>query len=261
MTSNPCFTASAMPRSVAVSPAASPSKASQSRLVSRPSSLQLLFGERGAHARDDRLEPGLAQRDDVGVAFDDAGTILAGDRRARLVEPVDHPPLVEELRLGRVDVLRLQRVVVEQLARLEPEHAALPIGQAERAGDGRSSRPTLPHQSRGPELVGREALRDRLAGERLAAERVPETKFAAHLLAEAATLEVVAHERCRLPSPRASARRTRQPARAASEAARGRAGQPPRPASSPRTRPGRGIVRRATRSSRRSRAPRSPERT
>ena len=52
-----------------------------------PELAQLLLGERGAHARNDRLEPGLPQRDHVGVPLDDAGTVLAGDRRAALSSP------------------------------------------------------------------------------------------------------------------------------------------------------------------------------
>ena len=54
---------------------------------------QLRFGERRPHARDDRLEAGLAQRDHVGVPLDDARAILLRDRLARLVEAVDDSPL------------------------------------------------------------------------------------------------------------------------------------------------------------------------
>ena len=92
---------------------------------------QLLLGERGAHARDDRLEPRLPERDHVGVSLDDARAILFRDRGARLVEAVDDGALVEELRLLRVHVLAGQRVVVVELARLEAEHAAARVGERE----------------------------------------------------------------------------------------------------------------------------------
>ena len=71
------------------------------------------------------------QRDHVGVPLDDARAILPGDRRASLVEAVDDRALAEELRLGRVHVLRLERIVVVQPPRLEAEHAPACIGERE----------------------------------------------------------------------------------------------------------------------------------
>ena len=130
-TSNPCAAASSIPRSVAASPAASPSKQSHA-LVRQPRELlQLPLGERRAHRRDDRLEPGLAQREHVGVALDDDRALLLRDRGARAVEPVEQVALAEELALGRVDVLRAQRVVLAQLARLEAAHPPARVGQRE----------------------------------------------------------------------------------------------------------------------------------
>src|SRR6476646_11886818 len=108
-----------MPRSVAVE--------GQPEPLREPAELlQLLLGEGGAHARDDGLEPRLAKRDHVGVALDDTRAILPCDRGARLVEAVHDPTLVEELRLGCVDVLGLEWIVVMELTSLKAEHPALP---------------------------------------------------------------------------------------------------------------------------------------
>ena len=99
----------------------------------QPSELaQLRLGQRRPHARNDRLEACLAQRDHVGVPLDDAGAILLRDRFPRLVEPVDDSPLRKELRFGRVDVLAAQRVVVVQAPGLEPDHAAACVGEREK---------------------------------------------------------------------------------------------------------------------------------
>ena len=93
--------------------------------------LQLPLGERGAHRGDDRLEPGLVQREHVGVALDHDRALLLRDRRPRAVEAVEQVALAEELALGRVDVLGAQRVVLAQLPRLEPAHAPARVGQRE----------------------------------------------------------------------------------------------------------------------------------
>ena len=115
--------------------------------------LQLLLGERRAHAGDDRLEPGLAQREHVGVALDDAGAILLRDRGARTVEPVDDPALVEQLGLARVHVLRRERVVLVQAARLEPEHPAAGVGEREEQAPLEVVVPALPRQPGGAQLL------------------------------------------------------------------------------------------------------------
>ena len=93
--------------------------------------LQLPLGERRPHRRDDRLEPGLAQREHVGVALDDDRALLLRDRGPRAVEAVEQVALAEELALGRVDVLRAQRVVLAQPPRLEAAHAAARVGERE----------------------------------------------------------------------------------------------------------------------------------
>ena len=120
-----------MPRSVASSPAASESKQRKSALRQAHELLQLLLGQRGSHRRDDRLEPGLPQRDHVGVPLDDERAILLRDRGAREMQPVEDRGLVEQLALGRVHVLAAQRIVLAQLARLEADDAPARIGERE----------------------------------------------------------------------------------------------------------------------------------
>ena len=162
---------------------------------------ELLLGERGAHRRDDRLEARLPQRDHVGVALDDARAVAARDRGARLVEAVEQRALVEELRLGRVDVLRAQRVVLVQPPRLEADDAAARVGEREDEPALEVVAAALARQAGGAQLVGGEPLLRRLARERVAAEREAEPELAADLLAEAAPGEVVARERAGLRVP------------------------------------------------------------
>ena len=181
-TSKPCFAASSIPRNVAVSPAASPSNASQSRFVSRPSSLSCCSVSAVPMRGDDRLEPRLPERDHVGVALDDARAVLAGDRRTRLVEPVHDRPFVEELRLGRVDVFRGERIVVVQLARLEAEHAPLAVGKREQEPALEIVVPALPRQSRRAQLLAGEALLESFPRQRGPAERETEAELTADLL-------------------------------------------------------------------------------
>ena len=75
-------------------------------------------------------DPGLVQREHVGVALDEDRA--AGLRRggARAVDPVQHAALVVELVRGRVDVLRLALGLVHR-PRAEPEHAAARVGGRE----------------------------------------------------------------------------------------------------------------------------------
>ena len=166
-----------------------------------PELAQLLLGERRAHARDDRLEPGLAERDHVGVSLDDARAVLLRDRGPRLVEAVDDGALVEELRLLRVHVLAAQRIVVVELARLEADHAAACVGEREHEPTLEVVLAARPHQPGGEQLVPGEPLRERLAGERVAAERQAEPELARDRLREVAALQVVASERADLRLP------------------------------------------------------------
>ena len=92
---------------------------------------ELPIGQRSSHRRDDRLEPGLAQRDDVCVALHHGCEVLLADRGLGEVKPVQDGALVEEVALGRVDVLAPQRVVLAQLAGLEAHHAAARVGERE----------------------------------------------------------------------------------------------------------------------------------
>src|SRR5262249_17236337 len=80
---------------------------------------------------DDGLEARLAKSDHVDVALDHDGTLLLRDRGASEVQSVEQRALAEELALGRVDVLPAQRVVVAQLACLEPDDAAAGVGEWE----------------------------------------------------------------------------------------------------------------------------------
>ena len=198
--------------------------------------LELALGQRGAHRRDDRLEPRLAEREHVGVALDDDRPLLLRDRRPRAVEPVEQVALAEELALGRVDVLRAQRVVLAQLARLEAAHPAARVGEREEQPPREVVVAAPVDEPGGGELRRGEALLARLARQGRAAGREPEPVLAADLFAEPAALEVRARRPARLASPRGSARRSSSPARAAPAAAR--AGCAPRraPARTPRTR-------------------------
>src|SRR5262249_8718686 len=147
---------------------------------------------------DDRLEPRLPEREHVGVALDDHGALLLGDRGARAVEAVEQVALAEELALGRVDVLRAQRVVLAELPGLEPAYAPARVREREQqpavevvvaAPVDEAGRTQLP--------VG-EALLPRLARQGRPTRREPEPVLAADVLAEAAAREVLT----RLLAPR-----------------------------------------------------------
>ena len=101
---------------------------------------EMMLGQSGAHRGDDRLEPRLPQCDHVGVALDHDGAVLLRDRRPGEMEPVEDIALLEQLALGRVDVLALERVVVVELPRLEADHPARarpPAGTSAAAGSSR----------------------------------------------------------------------------------------------------------------------------
>src|SRR5207247_32510 len=108
---------------------------------------------------------------------------------------------VEELRLGRVDVLRPERIVLVQPARLEAEHASARVGQRKEEPALEIVVATLPRQTGRAQLLEREPLLERLPGQRVAAEREAEPELAAALLAQAAAGEVVARRRARLRVP------------------------------------------------------------
>ena len=129
------------------------------QLVREPPELpELLLGERRAHAGDDRLESGLPEGDHVGVPLDDDRAVVARDPGARLVEPVDDGALREELRLGRVHVLGLQRIVLVQPARLEAEDGPVRVREREHEPLLEVVVAVLAREPGRADLLGREAL-------------------------------------------------------------------------------------------------------
>ena len=139
--------------------------------------------------------------EDVGVPLHHDGSVLLGDRRPRPVEPVDDRPLAEELALGRVDVLRRNRVVVVQPARAEADDPSTRVGEREDEPAREVVVPASVHEPGGDELLLGVALRVGLRGEDGAARREPEPELAADLLAEPALGEVRAHRRARVGLP------------------------------------------------------------
>ena len=136
---------------------------------------QLVLGERRAHRRDDRLDPGLAERDHVGVPLDDDRAVLLRDRRPGEMEPVEDVPLLEHVALGRVDVLAAQRVVVAKLPRLEADDPPARVGEREHETEREVVVAALVREARRPDLVGREAALPRLRDEpRATREAEPE---------------------------------------------------------------------------------------
>ena len=89
----------------------------------------LLDGQRRAHARHRVAQPRLVQRDHVGVALAQHDRPRLGRRRPRQVRGVDQPPLVKQVVLARVEVLR--RPVRAQGARAEAQHPPPRVGQRE----------------------------------------------------------------------------------------------------------------------------------
>ena len=127
-----------------------------------PQLLELLLGERRTHRRDHRLDAGLPQGEHVRVPLDDDRAPVLGDRVAPGVQPVQERALAEELALGRVDVLRLQRVVVAQAACLEADDATACIGQREEQPPREVVAAAAPGEPGGRKLLLVEALRSRL---------------------------------------------------------------------------------------------------
>ena len=145
-----------------------------------------------AHRGDNRCEAGLAQREHVGVPLDDDPAVLARDRLPRGVEPVEEVTLPEQLALRRVDVLRLQRVVVVQLPRLEPPHAAARVGEREDDTPVEVVVAAAVGEPDRPQLVLRVALLQRSGREPRPTRRIAEPELAADLLAELTGGEVLA---------------------------------------------------------------------
>ncbi len=136
----PAATASSIPRSVASCPAASASKQRKSRFVSRASSRSC----RSVSAVPIEATTGWkpACRSASTSVFPSTTTARSSFAIACRpgVEPVEEVALLEEVALRRVDVLRLQAVVVVQLARLEAADARRARRRAERGAGAGSSR-------------------------------------------------------------------------------------------------------------------------
>ena len=86
-------------------PAESASSASTTSSTIPESAATCSVGDRRAHHPDRLLDPGLVQGEHVGVALDHHRPAGLGDRRLGRSMPVEHPALVEEVGLRRVDVL------------------------------------------------------------------------------------------------------------------------------------------------------------
>ena len=260
-TLKPCASARSIPRSVASCPAASASKQRKSRRVSRASSFSCALRERRPHRRDDGQEPRLPQREHVGVPLDDDRAILLRDRLAAGVEPVEQIALAEEVALRRVDVLRLERIVVVQLACLEAADAAACVGEREDEPPLEVVVAAPVGETRAEQLVLRVSLLHRAAHElsrRPARSRAGTSgRRLRRARATRGTRARTHPARC----PTARARRTPSRVRARSAADPSAAARAPPPARSPRTRSRRRSGARETRSRRRSRAAPASRRT
>ena len=87
------------------------------------------LGEGGALSRDDVLKSGLVNHDRVDLAFADDGLTGLGDGALGFVETEEHLALVEDGRLGRIQVLCLRRFF--ERASAEGDHLAIVIADRE----------------------------------------------------------------------------------------------------------------------------------
>jgi hypothetical protein len=156
--------------------------------------VELAVGQRGAHRADRLGDPRLPQRDHIGVALDQHQPPRPRRGRTREVGAVDERALVEQLRLGRVEVLGL--VARRQRPRAEAEHVPLDVGEREHdpPAEAVDQARSLPPPHREP---GGEQLRLGVAGApRRGHDAVPrarreaDTELAQHVLLEAALGQV-----------------------------------------------------------------------
>ena len=155
----------------------------------------LLVGDRRAHHPDRLLDPGLVQGQHVRVALDHDRPARLGDRRLGQVDAVEHLALVEEVGLGRVDVLR--PLVGAHRPAAEAERAAAAV--ADREHDPRAEAvvlapaPPLLDQPDPAQLVDLEpgplAAQQHLVP---GARRVADREGAQHLLASPRSRQVLA---------------------------------------------------------------------
>src|SRR5262249_32743392 len=122
-------------------------------------------------------------------------------RGAGEVEPVQQVALAEEIALGRVDVLRAQRVVFVELPRLEATHPPARVGEREHQPAREVVVAAAVDQAGADELAAREALAGRRPGGSRPARREAEPELTAYLLPQAAAGQVVARERAALGLP------------------------------------------------------------
>ena len=118
----------------------------------------------------------------------------------REVQAVEHVPLLEELALGRVDVLPSQRIVVAKLARLEADDPPSRIVEREHQPEREVVVAAGVRETCGLHLLDGEASLPRFRDEPRPA-RETETERARALLAEPAAREVLPHRCTRLRLP------------------------------------------------------------
>src|SRR5215218_10437933 len=157
-----------------------------------PELLQLLLRERGSHRGDDGAPATLMESEHVGIALHDDCLVLLGDRCARPVEPVDDSALAEKLALGRVHILRLDRVVVVEAPRAEAKHPAARVREREDEAPGVVVVATAVDEAGCDQLVLGIALGASLPRELVPARREPEAEVAADLLRESTLGEITA---------------------------------------------------------------------
>ena len=166
----------------------------QHHLVDHPRERRhLLVGDRRPHHPDRLLDPGLVQRQHVGVALDHDRPAALGDRLFGQVDPVEHLALVEEVGLGRVDVLGA--LVGAHRPAAEAERAAAAV--ADREHDPLAEAVVLAAASPPLHQADRAQLLDLEAGPLAAhqhlvpgARRVADAEGAQHLLAQPALGQV-----------------------------------------------------------------------
>ena len=84
----------------------------------------MIFACCGAARGDRRVDAGQMHGHHIGIAFDDYRLAFLHNRRFGKVDAVQHLCFAVQLRVGRVDVFRVDRVILVQLARAEAERAA-----------------------------------------------------------------------------------------------------------------------------------------
>ena len=122
------------------------------------------------------------------------------DARA-LSSPYTIAPLWKSSDSGVFTYFGGERIVLVQLARLEAEHAALPVGEREQETPLEVVVAALARQAGGAQLLASEAFLERLARERCPTESEAEPKVTADLLVQTASLQIVTRHAARLRLP------------------------------------------------------------